>query len=105
MTDTYQKLYQGQLTTGATTLYSAITASGTILKHISVINVTSGVVQFQLFRDGIASTNAITPYWPVSASGAYEWDGTMALGNGDTLNGLASAVSAITVTIDGDVVS
>ena len=106
MTDTYQELYRGQLPTGTTTLYTATTASGTIIKHISVVNTSASGVQFQLFRDGTSAANAITPpFWQVPFYGQMEWDGTMALGSGNYLAGIAGTVSALTLTMDGDVVS
>lgn len=109
MTDTYKTLYQGYLPTTAGALYTVPngpTALGAIVKHMTVVNVTGAAATFQLFRNGTAASNAITPSsMTVPANGLMEWDGTDAYLSADSIQGIASASNTLLITIDGDQVS
>ena len=106
MSDSYKKLFQGYISNAAGVLYTAGTTFGTIVKNMKIVNVTAAPVTFQLFRDGTAITNAITPStWSVPANGHMEWDGTEAYANGETIQGVAGAANSLVLTISGDEVS
>lgn len=76
-TETYKILYQGQLPAAAATLYTVPASTTAFIKTISVVNNDAGAShQFQLFVDGTANANAITPLVTVPAGGmAYYEDG------------------------------
>ncbi len=106
MADTYKQLYQGQLGNTVATLATVGTGKMWIIKHISVVNNDSSARTFGLYRGGTAAANVITPpNMSIPAGGMAEWDGTMAMNDGETLRGGASVATQLTVTVDGDEVS
>ncbi len=84
----------------------AATTTGTIVKHMSVVNTGTVAATFELATGGTVAANVITPpTFNVNAGGMAEWDGTMAIGSGETLYGSASAATTLSIRIDGDQVS
>lgn len=103
MADAYKQLYQGQLAATVGTLYTVPSATGTIIRHISVVNNDTVSRTFALYRGGTAATNLITPpAMVVLPGGMQEWDGAMALAATDTIRGIGSVATMLSVTIDGD---
>jgi len=106
MADAYKTLYQGQLPSTVATLATVGGGKSWIVKHISIVNVTSGAVTFQLFRNGTTTAFAWTPAAiSVPANGMAEWDGTEAMAATETIAGVASAATSLTMTMSGDEVS
>jgi hypothetical protein len=106
MPDTYKLLYQGQLPSSVGTLATVGTGKMWIIKHITVVNNDASSRAFALYRQGTAAANIITPpAMAVPAGGMAEWDGTLSMNDAETLRGVASVASMLTVTIDGDEVS
>lgn len=106
MADLYKLLYQGQLPSSVGTLATVGTGKMWIVKHITVINNDSAARTFALYRQGTAAANIITPpAMAIAAGGMAEWDGTMALNDAETIRGLASVATMVTISIDGDEVS
>jgi hypothetical protein len=106
MADAYKVLYQGQLPNAAATLATVGGAKSWIVKHIDIVNTTSGDLTWQLFRNGTTAPFAITPSgWTVPANGKVEWDGTMALAAAETIAGVAQAAASVNCIICGDEVS
>ena len=69
-TETYKLLYQGQLPVAPTALYTVPASTTAFVKSVSVVN--TDVVnarQFQLFVNGTAPANAVTPLVTVPAGG------------------------------------
>lgn len=60
-TETYKVLYQGQLPTAATTLYTVPASTTAFIRSITVTNNDTAIRSFQFFVNGSAATNAITP--------------------------------------------
>jgi hypothetical protein len=103
MADAYKLLYQGQLPSSVGTLATVGGGKSWIIKHISIVNGDTAARTFGLFRQGTAAANAITPAAQVvPAGGMAEWDGTMALAASETIVGVASVASQLTITICGD---
>jgi len=103
MADTYKLLYQGQLAATPGTLYTVPSVTNVIVRHISVVNNDTVNRTFALYRQGTAATNLITPpAMLVPPGGMQEWDGAMAMAATETLRGVGSVASMLTVTIDGD---
>jgi hypothetical protein len=102
--DAYKTLIQAVITASAATLGAAVPGGKSwIVKHIAVVNVTSGAITFQLFRNGTASTNAWTQAAiSVPANGMAEWDGTEAMAAAETLAGVASLTNSLYLTASGD---
>lgn len=105
MADAYKQLYQGQLAATVTTLYTVPGSTSAIVKHITVVNNDSTTRTFTLYRGGTAATNVITSAMALPAGGSAEWDGTMALAAAETIRGIGSVATMLTVTIDGDEVT
>ncbi len=104
-TDTYKTFYSGQPATTGTTLYTA-PAGGAIMKHISVVNTDTVDRTIQFFRNGTDAAHQWTPVMVVKAnSGMCEFDGTEALGSGDTLYAVTSVNTKLTTTVSGDELS
>ena len=102
MANTYKKLYQGQLAAAAATLYTVPGSTTAIIKTIVVVNDNASNRTFSLYHDGTANTNLITPLtWPILGNEIVEWNGTMVMEAADTLSGVASVASDITVTVYG----
>lgn len=104
-TDDYKLLYQGQLAASVGTLITVASGKAHIIKHISIVNNDSSARTFQLFRQGTAAANAITPIMTIPAGGIAEWDGTQAMAATETLRGVASVATMLTTTISGDEVT
>jgi len=105
-TDAYKLLYQGQLPSSVGTLATVGSGKSWIVKHISIVNNDSAARTFSLYRQGTAAANIITPpAMSIPAGGMAEWDGTMAMADGETIRGLASVATMLTATICGDEVS
>ena len=74
--ETFKILYQGQLSTTAGVLYTAPASTQSFIKSITIVNTSDSTVTFQLYNNGTANTNAITPDYQVVRSGCaiYESD-------------------------------
>lgn len=107
MADAYKTFYRGQLPSSVATLFTAAAGSGSVIKHISVVNNDSVARTFALYRNGTTAAYIFSPSTVVSvpAGGSVEWDGTMALEAGGTIAGVASVASQLTCIIDGDEVT
>ena len=106
MADNYKTLYQGQLPSSVATLATVGGSKWWIVKHIVIVNVTSGAVTFQLFKNGTTTPFAWTPAAiSVPANGMAEWDGSEAMAAAEYLAGVASAATSLTMTVSGDEVS
>jgi hypothetical protein len=105
-TDDYKLLYQGQLPSSTGTLATVASGKAWIIKHMAVVNTDSAARTFTLFRQGTGDANMITPpAMAVPAGGMAEYDGTMALGASETLRGVASVATELTITVSGDEVT
>ena len=105
-TNVYKLLYQGQLAASVSTLATIGSGKSWIIKHFTVINNDSAARTFALYRQGTAASNIITPaQMQVPAGGMVEWDGSMCLTDGETLRGVASVATQLTLTVSGDEVT
>ena len=106
MADTYKLLYSGQPASGGTTLITVGTGKAQIVKHIASVNTDTSDRTIQFYRNGTDAAHKWSPPLLVKANdGMSEWDGTEAMGDGDTLYAVASVSSKISVTVTGDEVS
>jgi hypothetical protein len=105
VTDLYKLLYQGQLAATVTTL-ATMSAEAWIIKHIAIVNNDTVARTFALYRQGTAAANIITPpAMVIPAGGMAEYDGTMTIGDTETIRGIASAATMLTISISGDKVT
>ncbi len=104
-TDTYKSVYVGQPASTGTTLYTA-PAGGAIIKHILVTNTDTSDRTIQFYRNGTDDAHAWgAPFLVKANKGFVEFDGTEAMGNGDTLYAVASVSSKLTTVVSGDELS
>jgi hypothetical protein len=69
-TESYKVLAQSQLPTTAATQYTVPASNTTFVKSMTVVNTSSAASQtFQLYRNGTAAANAITPNLRIPAGG------------------------------------
>lgn len=103
-TEVYKVLYQGQLPSSVSTLYTVPGSTTAFIRSISIVNTDTGASHTaQLYRGGTANTNAITPSYTLAANGVinYEdgqgWDNsTVVVGNAllnDTHSGYSEYAS------------
>ena len=98
--ETYKVLYQGQLPSSATTIYTAPVSTQTFIRSISIVNTDTGATHTaQLFRGGTADANAITPIYTLAINGVvnYEdgqgWNNTVIVTGNALLNDTHSGYS------------
>jgi len=104
-TEAYGVLHQSQLGTSVAELINPSGSNEAVFCHIKVVNTDTVTKTFNLYINGSADANA----WAGSANnpkslGAgeeWEWDGALALGPTDTLQGKASTASKLTITVTG----
>lgn len=101
MPENYKKIYQGQLSNTAGTLYTVPSATQTIVKAIRIVNTDASARTAKLWHDGTGDANVILPTCEIKAGGWGEFDGVITLEAADTLSGEASVASKLTVTIYG----
>lgn len=98
-TETYKVLYQGQLPSSATTIYTAPVSNVAFIRTIVVVNTDTVDQTFALYRGGTAGSNKCTPTYSISAGGSaiYEdgqgWSTTTVLAGSVQLNDLHSGYS------------
>jgi len=104
MADAFKVLYQGQPTTGVTTLTTVPALHTWIIKHITAVNNDASARTFALYTGGTVAANIITPpAISIPAGGSWEWcPCNITLEASRTVAGLASASAQVTVTFFGD---
>lgn len=76
-----------------------------ILKHLHIVNKTGGTVTFTLYIGGTGGNVAGTEWFnaqPVTANNVYDWYGNLKLTSTDFLVGGASALTSLTITLEGE---
>lgn len=107
MANTYKVLLQTQLPNAVATLATVGAAKMWIIKLITVVNNDGSIRTYALYVNGTTAAHIITPgavSLPASG-GASGDDDTRTLNAGDTLAGVASVASQLTITVYGDEVS
>lgn len=103
MTDTYKVLAQAEVATSPGALYTVPGSTEAIIKHIDVV--CTSAAKLKLWIGGAADANVILPEVSFATGEFAQWDGTLALEAGQTIQGDSDVATAITVTISGDEVS
>ncbi|HEY6018706.1 MAG TPA: hypothetical protein VIY48_02095 [Candidatus Paceibacterota bacterium] len=86
---------------GTSTLYTGTAAHTYTIKKIKVVNTdVANTKTFQLFINGSAAGNAITPVLTVDAGGYAESDEFMVLSGTDTLQ-ITTSATGLTVSVYG----
>lgn len=105
MSDSFQILYQGQLPNSVATLATVPGAKQWIVKTIEIVNNdTTSAHTFSLYHNGTTAAHIITPIAvSIPAGGAWQrYEVSMGFATGDTLAGVASSASLLTITTWGD---
>ena len=90
-----------------TTLIATGGTSGTIIRHIRVVNNTTGIVRFRIYLDDTGALATLTynetilPPAELSDGGWTEFEGTIILNIGDKLYAVADTPNALTCTVYG----
>ena len=103
MADKYLKLFQGQLSSTAATVYTVGATAGTyvIIKSIRIVNTSGSSVSVKLRHDWQTNPCLILPETYIDAGGFAEFDGTFTMEPSDTLGAQASAATSLTMTVYG----
>jgi hypothetical protein len=90
-----------QLTTSGQTLYTVPASKTSIIKQIVVTNVTGSVATFSLYIGSVATSNALFSATSVAANDTVIINLSQVLTQNEILTALASANSALNITISG----
>lgn len=101
MPDTYKRLYQGQVPSGVTLLYTVPSGATAIVKSIRAVNTTASGVTIKFWNGGTTNANVILPAITIDAGGFADFDGTITMAASDTIYGQAGSSTSITVSIYG----
>lgn len=102
MTDTFKKLYQGQLAAAAATIYTAPGAGSAIIKTIRVVNAdTAASHSFTLYQSGTGAANQIIGTTVLQPGETFIDVGPIILGPSDTIAAKADVAAMMTCTIAG----
>lgn len=99
MADTFKVLAQGQLAASVATIYTAATAA--VVKGVRVVNDSGTARTFQLFVNGTAAANAVTPTITLAAGSMWISDDVITLAATGTIAGVAAVATTLTFTILG----
>lgn len=105
MPESYKRIYQGQLATPATPVYTVPAGTNTIIKSIRAVNSSTSATSITLWQGGTSNANLILPTTSIEAGGWAEFNGTITLAAADTLAAQAGAMASITLTVHGVEVS
>lgn len=101
MATTPKALYHGQPSNTAATLYTAPSATVTIVRHIRIINPDTSGHTVDLYLNGSTDAHRITETIAVAAGSSWEDDVYIPLAAADTIQGKADASTKVTVFIGG----
>jgi hypothetical protein len=99
--DNYKMFTQLYIPTAAGVLYTNSPFRVIIVKRMSVVNNTAATITFQLFQNGTSNDKAITPVVTLGANSMAEYEGTVVLNPGDTVQGSCSTGSAVAFAMYG----
>ena len=93
--------------TGGTGLSGTNSNTYVVLKHIKLVNKTSGAVTASLYVGATGGSAAGTEFWvnatSIPANSAIDWYGQLRLDVADFLTGLAGSASSITFEAEGEI--
>lgn len=101
MPEAFKLLYQNQVPSSATTLYTVPSATSTLVKTMRIVNTSASAATIRIWQNGTGDANAILPATSIDAGGFAEFEGTFTLGASDFISAQAGTASAITLTIWG----
>lgn len=102
MADTAKRLSgPTALTTGAVTQYTAPAATTAILRSIHVANESGSTADFTLSIGADGAGKRLFRNQDIPTKGSFDWSGFVVLATGELVQALASAGTALTLTISG----
>jgi hypothetical protein len=103
---TVGNLFNPPTLTGGVNSPATSTNSYYIIRHIRIVNKSTGVVTFSGYIGATGGSAAGTEFLgnsiAVSANSAYDWYGLVRLDVADFLTGVASAASSLTIEAEGE---
>lgn len=82
------------------TIFTGTAAHTYTIKHISLVNNTTGAISISLGINGTANANLVMPTIPIGAGEYAEFDGMVVLSGTDTLQATTTA-TGLTITVSG----
>lgn len=101
MTDTYKKLFQGQLPNAAAAQYTVPGATQAIIRSIVLVNTSGSAVTVSLFTDGSAASNKILDTYSIPANTRVSLNDVVTLGAAGAIWGVASVAATVTMSVFG----
>lgn len=106
MPEVLKILYQGQLPASVATLVTVGALKNWVVRHMTVVNNDTVTRTFALYRNGTTAPFLITPpLMVIVAGGMQEFDGADGYNAADTLAGVGSVASMLTLIVSGDEIS
>ena len=103
MAETYKNLGQSQIPNAPTVIYTVPALTQAIAKFMNVSSPETnlGAATVKIWKQGAVDANLILPAISLGIGEFAEWDGTMTMEAGDTLQAESDTNNALTITIDG----
>lgn len=101
MAETFKLLYQNQVPSTATTLYTVPSATSTLIKTMRIVNTSASAATIKIWQNGTADANVIMPTVSIDAGGFAEFEGSITMAAADYLSAQAGTATAITLTVWG----
>ena len=102
MAEAYKKLAQGTVDQTVEAVYTVPAVTQTIVKHIVITNDTgSSVSGLYVYHDGTGAANCLLPGVTLAAGEMAEFEGTITMETGDTLQMKADTDDVLGFTVHG----
>lgn len=101
MPETFKRIYQGQLSTPATPVYTVPAGTQTVVKHMRIVNLDTVPRWVKMWQGGTSDANIILPQVSIPAGGWMEFDGVLTMNSADTLAAQVEVIGEITLTVEG----
>jgi hypothetical protein len=101
MAEAYKKLAQTLVDATVEAVYTVPANTQAIVKHIVITNETGSTATVTLYHDGTANVNIILPTSDIVAGGFAEFEGTITMEAGDTLQAKSGTDDVLGMTVHG----
>ncbi len=102
MAEAYKKLAQTLIDSTVEAVYTVPGATQAIIKHMVITNNTgSTVTDIFMYHDGSSDINCLLPGVPLEAGEWCEFEGTITMETGDTLQAKAGTDDVLGLTVHG----
>lgn len=101
MPESFKRLYQGQLPTAQTVIYTVPALTSAVVKSMRVVNNGSLPSSFAIWQGGLGAANQTLPPVTLQPGEFAEFDGSIFMAAADTMAAQAGVASTLTMTVWG----